>query len=203
MQWSRFQNCSTWCCVPDRAAGKAGNMRQDFFTGLICGGRDGIIIPIAAFLDFYERIAFDRRGKDMKNKTLFTAIHHVAIIVSDYEKSRHFYVDLLGFPVIREHIREDKGDCKLDLGVGTGELEIFWKKDAPARLSYPEACGLRHLAFPVESVEETAAFLMKLGIKTEEIRVDPYTGRKMTFFSDPDGLPLELYEAAAEEPARG
>ncbi|MBO0462488.1 MULTISPECIES: SMU1112c/YaeR family gloxylase I-like metalloprotein [Enterococcus] len=123
-----------------------------------------------------------------------TTIHHVAIIVSDYQKSRTFYVDLLGFEVIRENYREDRGDYKLDLKLGEMELEIFGIENAPKRPSYPEACGLRHLAFKVERIEETVAELQKLGIETEPIRIDTFTGEKMTFFFDPDGLPLELHE---------
>ncbi|AZP93394.1 VOC family protein [Enterococcus mundtii] len=123
-----------------------------------------------------------------------TTVHHVAIIVSDYQKSRAFYVDLLGFEVIRENYREDRGDYKLDLKLGDMELEIFGIKDAPKRPSYPEACGLRHLAFKVEHIEETVAELQELGIETEPVRIDTFTGEKMTFFFDPDGLPLELHE---------
>lgn len=123
-----------------------------------------------------------------------TTVHHVAIIVSDYQKSRAFYVDLLGFEVIRENYREDRGDYKLDLKLGDMELEIFGIKDAPKRPSYPEACGLRHLAFKVEHIEETVAELQGLGIETKPVRIDTFTGEKMTFFFDPDGLPLELHE---------
>ncbi|MGM0148372.1 SMU1112c/YaeR family gloxylase I-like metalloprotein [Enterococcus sp. AZ162] len=123
-----------------------------------------------------------------------TTVHHVAIIVSDYQKSRAFYVDLLGFEVIRENYREDRGDYKLDLKLGDMELEIFGIKDAPKRPSYPEACGLRHLAFKVEHIEETVAELQELGIETEPVRIDTFTGEKMIFFFDPDGLPLELHE---------
>lgn len=121
-------------------------------------------------------------------------IHHVAIIGSDYERSRHFYVDLLGFQVIRENYREARGDHKIDLRLADMELELFIIPGRPARPSYPEANGLRHLAFHVESVEQTAAELNALGIVTEPIRVDEYTGKKMTFFADPDGLPLEIHE---------
>jgi len=121
-------------------------------------------------------------------------IHHVAIIGSDYERSRHFYVDLLGFQVIRENYREARGDHKIDLRLADMELELFIIPGRPARPSYPEANGLRHLAFLVESVEKTAAELNALGIETEPIRVDEYTGKKMTFFADPDGLPLEIHE---------
>ena len=124
----------------------------------------------------------------------FDQIHHVAIIGSDYEKSRHFYVDLLGFEVIRENYRAERKDYKIDLRLGDCELELFIIPDRPKRPSYPEAYGLRHLAFRVESVEETAAWLNSLGIATEPIRVDEFTGKKMTFFADPDDLPLEIHE---------
>lgn len=121
-------------------------------------------------------------------------IHHIAIIGRDYQKSRNFYVDLLGFSVIRENYREDKNDYKIDLACGDIEIELFIIKDAPARASYPEACGLRHLAFAVDSVDETVQWLQKQGIETELIRLDTFTGKKMTFFQDPDGLPLEIHE---------
>ncbi len=122
-------------------------------------------------------------------------IHHVAIIVSNYAASRDFYVNKLKFPVIRENYREDKEDWKLDLRVNpTTELEIFAPKNPPARLSYPEACGLRHLAFKIADIEKAVEELEHLGIACEPIRLDAFTGKKMTFFADPDGLPLELHE---------
>jgi glyoxylase I family protein len=123
-------------------------------------------------------------------------IHHVAIIGSDYERSRHFYVDLLGFKVIRENQREDQHDWKIDLRLQDMELELFIKEGCPARPGWPgkEAYGLRHLAFRVDSVEDTVKELNALGIETEPIRQDTFTGEKMTFFHDPDGLPLELHE---------
>ncbi len=121
-------------------------------------------------------------------------VHHIAIIVSDYEVSRAFYVDMLGFEVIRENVRPDKDDVKLDLRLGTMELEIFGKKDSPKRPGYPEACGLRHLAFKVDNIEEVVAELEEKGIEVEDIRFDTFTNKKMTFFHDPDGLPLELHE---------
>lgn len=121
-------------------------------------------------------------------------IHHVAVIASDYERARHFYVELLGFEVLRDSRREKQGDRKLDLKLGDCELELFIKPGSPERLSYPEACGLRHLAFLVDSVEEAAAWLNERGIETEPVRTDEFTNKKMTFFSDPDGLPLELHE---------
>lgn len=121
-------------------------------------------------------------------------VHHVAIIGSNYQKSRHFYVDLLGFQVIRENFREQRGDYKIDLQLDDLELELFIIPDCPKRPSYPEAYGLRHLAFHVESVEEMVKELAERGIEAEPIRIDPYTNKKMTFFSDPDGLPLEIHE---------
>lgn len=125
---------------------------------------------------------------------MFERIHHIAIIGKDYEASRHFYVDLLGFSVIRENYRRDRGDYKIDLACGQQEIELFIIKDAPGRASYPEALGLRHLAFQVDSVEETVRRLQEKGIHTEPVRLDDYTGKKMTFFQDPDGLPLEIHE---------
>lgn len=121
-------------------------------------------------------------------------IHHVAIIVSDYQKSREFYVDKLRFEVIRENYREGRNDYKLDLKLGDCEIELFGIEGSPERLNYPEACGLRHLAFRVDCIEEVVEELNTLGIETEPIRVDEFTNKKMTFFKDPDGLPLELHE---------
>lgn len=122
------------------------------------------------------------------------AIHHIAIIGSDYARAKHFYADLLGFEVIRENYRPEKGDYKIDLKLDDCELELFITKNCPPRPSYPEAYGLRHLAFRVDSVEETVKELNALGIATEPIRVDEFTQKKMTFFQDPDGLPLEIHE---------
>lgn len=121
-------------------------------------------------------------------------VHHVAIIGSDYEKSRDFYVNKLGFQVIRENYRPQRNDYKIDLCLEDMELELFIIPGCPKRLSYPEAYGLRHLAFYVDSVDDTVARLEAMGIKCESVRVDEFTGKKMTFFSDPDGLPLEIHE---------
>ncbi len=122
-------------------------------------------------------------------------IHHVAIICSDYQKSKDFYVNVLGFEVIAETYRAERESWKLDLRVGDGgQIELFTFPGAPARPSYPEACGLRHLAFAVSDVEKMAAELEAAGITVEKIRIDETTGKKCTFFADPDGLPLELYE---------
>ena len=123
------------------------------------------------------------------------SVHHIAIIVSDIEKAREFYIKKLGFEAIRENYRKERDDWKLDLRVDKHtELEIFAEKNPPKRVNRPEACGLRHLAFRVESVEETVKELDEIGIECEPIRTDTYTGKKMTFFFDPDGLPLEIHE---------
>lgn len=121
-------------------------------------------------------------------------VHHIAIIGSDYEKSKHFYVDLLGFSIVRENYRKERDDYKIDLQLGDMELELFIIKNCPKRPSFPEAYGLRHLAFHVESVDETVKELNAKGIETEPVRFDDYTNKKMTFFFDPDGLPLEIHE---------
>lgn len=127
--------------------------------------------------------------------TPLSRIHHIAIIASDYERAKDFYVKKLGFPVIRENYRPDRRDWKLDLRVNEHtELEIFVEQNPPERVNRPEACGLRHLAFTVDCIEETVEKLESMGIVCEPIRVDDYTGKKMTFFHDPDGLPLELHE---------
>lgn len=123
-----------------------------------------------------------------------SVIHHIAIIVSDYACSKDFYVNKLGFSIIRENYRPERNDWKLDLKLGDCELEIFGVPNAPVRVTNPEACGLRHLAFRVDSVEDTVKKLEKIGIECEAIRVDEFTQKKMTFFKDPDGLPLELHE---------
>ncbi|MRT28617.1 VOC family protein [Herbaspirillum sp. CAH-3] len=122
-------------------------------------------------------------------------IHHVAIICSDYAVSKAFYVDLLGLRVIAEHYREARDSWKLDLGLPDGtQVELFSFPSPPARPSRPEACGLRHLSFAVADVAACKAELEAKGVAVEEIRVDEYTGQRFSFFADPDGLPLELYE---------
>ncbi len=121
-------------------------------------------------------------------------IHHVAIIVSDYERSKEFYVEKLGFRIVRETYRPMRGDYKLDLELDGCELEIFSGKNNPPRASYPEAYGLRHLAFYVEDMDAAVKELEEMGIETEPVRLDEITGKRMTFFHDPDGLPLELHE---------
>ena len=122
-------------------------------------------------------------------------IHHIAIIVSDYEKSKDFYVNKLGFEIIRENYRAERDDWKLDLRVNdTTELEIFGVNNPPKRVNRPEAAGLRHLAFYTEVVEAAAAELAEKGISMEPVRVDEFSGKRFTFFADPDGLPIELHE---------
>ena len=125
---------------------------------------------------------------------MLDAIHHIAVICSDKDAALDFYRDKLGFAVIREHYRPERDDWKIDLRLNdTTELELFIMKNHPARLS-PEAYGLRHLAFRVDSVDETVARLEALSIPCEPVRRDTFTGEKMTFFHDPDGLPLEIHE---------
>ena len=121
-------------------------------------------------------------------------IHHVAIICSNYEISKRFYTEILGLNVIREVYREERESYKLDLELGESQIELFSFKNAPERVSYPEARGLRHLAFEVDDIEETVSYLEKNGVKCEPIRIDEFTLRKFTFFEDQDKLPLELYE---------
>ncbi len=124
----------------------------------------------------------------------FSTVDHVAIIVSDYARSRAFYVDALGFSVVRENYRPDRGDWKLDLRCGDIELELFGRPGSPARVTQPEACGLRHLAFRVPDLDEAVRALAARGIACEPVRTDEFTGKRMTFFADPDGLPLEIRE---------
>lgn len=123
-------------------------------------------------------------------------IHHVAIICSDYERSKRFYVEVLGLRIIAEAYRAGRGSYKLDLALDDGtQIELFSFPDPPGRKSNPEACGLRHLAFAVEEIDLAVAELDARGVACEAIRVDAATGKRFTFFKDPDGLPLELYEA--------
>jgi len=127
----------------------------------------------------------------------FTAIHHVAIICSDYNRSKHFYTQVLGLKVIAEAYRAERKSYKLDLAIADGsQIELFSFPNPPVRPSRPEACGLRHLAFSVENVETTKTALEQKGVAVEPIRIDEYTGKKFTFFADPDGLPLEIYQRA-------
>lgn len=162
---------------------------------MLCGQTE-----LQEFTQYFEscRIVCNENKMRIKmecEKNEFIKIHHIAIIVSDYEAAKDFYVNKLGFSVIRENYRPERKDWKLDLRVNEHtELEIFAEENPPKRVNRPEACGLRHLAFCVESVEQTVNELAEVGIECEPIRVDDYTDKKMTFFHDPDGLPLELHE---------
>ncbi|MBD0381163.1 SMU1112c/YaeR family gloxylase I-like metalloprotein [Paenibacillus sedimenti] len=123
-------------------------------------------------------------------------IHHVAVICSNYERSKHFYVELLGMKVVHESYRAERDSYKLDLQVGETEqqIELFSFPNPPERVNRPEARGLRHLAFTVADMEQSVRELLDKGINVEPVRIDPITGQKYTFFADPDGLPLELVE---------
>jgi glyoxylase I family protein len=124
-----------------------------------------------------------------------TSVHHVAIICSNYVKSRHFYTEILGLAILSETYRADRGSYKTDLALPDGsQIELFSFPDPPPRASYPEACGLRHLAFAVQDLDDAVAALRGDGIRVEDVPVDELTGKRFTFFADPDGLPLELYE---------
>lgn len=124
----------------------------------------------------------------------FNTLHHIAIIASDYEKAKEFYINKLNFIPVREVYQKDRGSWKLDLRSGNMEIELFIMPGPPARVTGPEACGLRHIAFETEDLDAAVYWLEVSGISTESIRVDPYTGCRFTFFFDPDGLPLELKE---------
>lgn len=122
-------------------------------------------------------------------------IHHIAIICSNYQKSKSFYIDTLGFTALREVYREDRKSYKLDLALnGVYLIELFSFKNAPARPSYPEATGLRHLAFEVEDLDEVVQILKNKMVIAEPIRTDEFTNKRFTFIADPDNLPIELYE---------
>ncbi|ENM3796560.1 VOC family protein [Vibrio cholerae] len=123
-------------------------------------------------------------------------IHHAAIICSDYPRSKAFYTEILGLRVVAENYRAARDSYKLDLALPDGsQIELFSFPNAPERPSFPEAQGLRHLAFVVDNVAEIKAQLEQQGVSVEPIRIDEYTGKAYTFFADPDGLPLELYQA--------
>ncbi|HDN2510539.1 TPA: VOC family protein [Providencia rettgeri] len=121
-------------------------------------------------------------------------VHHIAIIASHYEVSKDFYCRILGLNLLSEHYRPHNDSWKADLAFGElYQIELFGFSNPPARPSYPEAAGLRHLAFSVDKLDEWIAYLTKQGITCEAVRTDPYTQKRFTFFADPDGLPLELY----------
>jgi glyoxylase I family protein len=127
---------------------------------------------------------------------MLNKIHHIAIICSNYERSKNFYVNVLGLEVLQEVYRAERKSYKLDLSVGgVYQIELFSFENPPERPSRPESAGLRHLAFEVDDIAAVAAEFGSKGVLTEAIRIDEYTGKQFTFFSDPDGLPLELYQS--------
>ena len=130
---------------------------------------------------------------------MIKGIHHIAIICSDYARSKTFYTEILGFEILAENYRENRNSYKLDLKVDHHiAIELFSFPGAPPRNSFPEACGLRHLCFAVDDLDETIKTLSQKGIVFQEIRVDEYTQKRFVFFEDPDGLPVELYELRVE-----
>jgi glyoxylase I family protein len=129
------------------------------------------------------------------NREMFKRLHHVAIICSDYDRSKHFYVEILGFEIVREIYREERKSFKLDLRMENGsQLELFSFPSPPPRVTSPEASGLRHIAFEVENIDDVADLLRAVGVEVEPIRLDEFTNKRFTFFRDPDNLPIEIYE---------
>lgn len=127
---------------------------------------------------------------------MFNQINHVAIICSDYVTSKHFYSEILQLPIIKETYRAERDSYKLDLQISsTSQIELFSFPNPPKRVDRPEACGLRHLAFTVADIEQAVQYLHQHGVECETVRIDDITGKRFTFFKDPDGLPLELYQA--------
>lgn len=162
--------------------------RIDLWPGMIW--LPGHLVLTRIRLLFVRACTLSRSGERM-----FSRIHHVAIICSDYMRSKRFYVEILGLKVVRETYREDRRSFKLDLEVGDQyQLELFSFPNPPRRLSSPEACGLRHIAFEVEEVQGIVRNLRDQGIDVEPVRIDEATNKSFTFFRDPDGLPIEIYE---------
>jgi len=127
---------------------------------------------------------------------MLSKVHHIAIICSDYHKSKYFYTQILGLQVVNEVFRKERNSYKLDLSLnGVYILELFSFPNPPIRISRPEAAGLRHLAFEVQNLDLAIEKLCAHNVNTEPIRIDEFTGKKFTFLADPDNLPLELYEA--------
>jgi glyoxylase I family protein len=122
-------------------------------------------------------------------------VHHIAIIASDYTKSKQFYTDVLGLTVIQEIYREERQSYKLDLALnGEYIIELFSFPNPPKRPSRPEAAGLRHLAFEVDDIQETRKHIIEKGCDAEQIRIDEFTNKKFFFMADPDDSPIEFYE---------
>ena len=142
--------------------------------------------------DIYQNLIFILKFAHMLS---LKGIHHIAIIASDYEKSKRFYTEILGFKIDSEINREERESFKLDLSLnGEYVIELFSFPEPPKRPSRPESTGLRHLAFKVDNIEDAIEELIKHDVHPEPVRIDQFTGKKFTFFSDPDDLPLELYE---------
>ncbi len=121
-------------------------------------------------------------------------LHHIAVICSDYSVSKQFYTEVLGLNILSEVYRAERDSYKLDLEIPGGtQIELFSFPASPNRLTYPEARGLRHLAFLVSDLDQQVSELVAKGVSVEEIRTDEITGKRYTFFADPDGLPIELY----------
>jgi glyoxylase I family protein len=126
---------------------------------------------------------------------MLKSVHHIAVLCSDYKRSKEFYTEILGLEVIREVYRKERDSYKLDLSLnGTYVIELFSFPNPPARPSRPEATGLRHLAFEVDDLDKSIEALKRKGVMSEPVRIDEYTGKRFTFISDPDELPIELYE---------
>jgi glyoxylase I family protein len=126
---------------------------------------------------------------------MLSAIHHIAIICSDYSISKRFYTEILGLTIVREVYRGERQSWKLDLALNNlYVIELFSFPEPPLRVSNPEAAGLRHLSLAVYDLDKAITHLRDFGVETEPVRIDPYTQKRFTFFTDPDGLPLELYE---------
>jgi len=144
-------------------------------------------------VDQSDRSVANAAGKRYR-LTMFSHIHHIAIICSDYEASKRFYCDVLGFAIIAENFRVARRSWKCDLRNGDAQIELFSFEDAPPRPSRPEASGLRHLAFAVADLDAVVSHVKASGVAVETVRIDEYTGSRFTFFADPDGLPIEIYE---------
>lgn len=137
----------------------------------------------------------DYRSRIFIKMLKINKIHHVAIICSDYEASKHFYTRIVGLTILAEYYREERYSYKLDLAVNDNyAIELFSFPSPPARVSRPEAAGLRHLAFEVDDMDATLEWLTQNQIAAEPVRIDEFTGKRFTFISDPDGLPIEFYE---------
>lgn len=165
------------------------------YNGIVCC-RDCVVFVINFHLSRPSPPAFFFSSLLKRTMALhLQSIHHTAIIASNYEVSKHFYVEVLGLKVLAENYREERKSWKCDLVLPSGsQIELFTFPGAPPRPSYPEAIGLRHLAFAVADVTAAKTYLESKGIKVEDVRVDPYTHKRFVFFADPDDLPLELYE---------